>query len=307
MMLLSTKTPGWKADVQLHVAIVLFGFSAILGKLIQLPGASIVWYRMLFTLLSLSLFPGILRKLQRIPLPALAWIALIGVLITLHWVTFFESIKYGNVSVTLSCMAATALMTAFIEPLFLRKAIERVEILLGVLVVLGFVVMFGFADQTYWLGMVIALVSALLIAIASVLNKRFVANYDVMAITWVEFLVGFLTISALMPLYGWLFPEQVKSPTNMDLLYLLLLALGCTTLGYTLIMNALKVISTFKAMLAINLEPVYGMLMAAFFFQEHDELPRGFYLGAGLILMSVFVYPALLKAYGSKASVSTVE
>jgi len=285
-----SKRPLLAAQLQLHVAIVLFGFSAILGKLIQLPGTAIVWYRLLFTLLGLCFLPGLIGRVLRIPRPALGRIALIGVLLGLHWLTFFESIKYGNVSVTLSCFASSALFTAFIEPVFFRRRIRWIELLLGAAVILGFVFMFGFVGGKFMTGMLIAILSAVLIAVAGVLNKSVVGQYDVMAITWVEFLAGFGAVSLLLPLHEDLFPGQMAWPGKMDLLYLLLLALLCTVWGYTLMMKALRRVSAFEVMLSMNLEPIYGMLMAAFFFREYEELNLGFYLGAFLILLAVLVY-----------------
>lgn len=285
-----------RAYFQLHLAILLFGFSAILGKLIQLPGMSIVWYRMLFTFVILSCFPGLIRKALQIPRKAAWRMALIGALMSLHWITFFESIKYGNVSITLSALAATALFTAFIEPFFFKKRIQGLELILAAFVLLGFVCIFGFVDGKYVLAICLGIASAMLIAIAGVLNKSVVGQFDVMAITWIEFLAGFLTVSALMPFYRLFIPALYHWPGKADLIYLLLLVLLCTIWGYILMMKALRWVSAFNVMLSMNLEPIYGMLMAAVCFKEYDELNGGFYLGSAIILLAVGSYPFLLKS-----------
>ncbi len=288
-----TTSPSLKSYLQLHLAVVLYGFTAILGALIQLPGTTIVWYRMLFNFLSLLLFPGVWRKITTIPVAARWHIAGIGVLMALHWATFYEAIKYANVSVTLSCFASTAFFTSLIEPLVTKQRIRTHEMLLGGVVVIGFIFIFGLTADRFLTGMIIAIISALIISYAGVLNKQVVAKYDVYAITWLQFLAGWAFLTVVMPFYLQVFPGTAVLPTALDLFYLAILAFLCTTLAYTLTMQALKEVSAYTTALSINLEPVYGIVMAYFFFQENEELSRGFYLGTGIILTAVFLHPVL--------------
>ncbi len=279
-----------RAYLMIHVAVLLFGFTAILGKLIDLPGATIVWYRMSLTGISLCFFPAIFRHIKNISSTQLIRIAGIGVLVTLHWVAFYEAIKYSNVSITLSCMASTSFFTALIEPLIFRSRIKVPELILGGLVILGFVFIFGFTGENYFVGMIIAIISAILAAIFSVFNKSIVSHHDVYAITLVQFVTGVVFLSVLSPLYIYLFPQTQILPSSIDWVYLIILALLCTTLAYTLTMNALKHLTAFTTNLAINLEPIYGILMAFFFFNENEELNPGFYVGAVIILSAVLLH-----------------
>lgn len=277
---------------KLHLAVLLYGFTAILGSLISLSGTVLVWHRMLLTLGSLCLFPGVFRQVAALPRRELLRIAGIGMLITLHWITFYEAIKYSNASITLSCLASTSFLTALIEPLFFRQPLRRQEMLLGAAVVLGIALIFGFAGGRYLTGILIALLSALLIALAGVLNKDMVGRHPVNAITWVEFAAGLVFLSAVLPLYFRLFPAQQGRfwPSPSDWAWLVVLAFACTTLAYTLTMQALREVSAFTATLAINLEPVYGIVLAYVILGEGAQMDAGFYAGAAIIVGAVFVH-----------------
>ncbi|MEM6800606.1 MAG: EamA family transporter [Bacteroidota bacterium] len=282
-----------RAYLDMHISIVFFGFAAILGKLISLAGTSITAYRMLFTLISLCFFPGLIRKCLKLPFKDVKRYAGVGILMALHWVSFFESVKYANASIAVSCMASVAFFTALIEPLFFRKKISRLEMMLGVLVIGGIVLIFGFTGEQFALGISLGLMSALIISWVSVLNKMAVSKDEVFVITTVQFAAGVLFLAVLMPVYVYFFPQVAYIPEGMDWLYLLALALLCTTLAYTLNMRALKELSAYISMLSMNLEPVYGILLGWLLFQENKELNWGFYLGTGIILLAVVAHPIL--------------
>lgn len=288
-------SPRKQAYVQLHVAVLLFGFSAILGKLISLSGTAITGYRMLFTLLSLCLFPGLVKKCISLPRKVIIRYAGIGVLMALHWMTFFESIKYSNASITVSCMASVAFFTSLIEPLFFKRKISKLEIILGLLVIAGISLIFGFSGDKYALGIILGLVSSLLISLVSVLNKFAVAEQDVYTITAVQFTAGVLFLGLLFPVYIHFFPELSYLPVGWDWVWLLILALLCTTFAYTLNMKSLKHLTAYITMLAMNLEPVYGILLAWVIFREDKDLNTGFYIGALIIVVAVFLHPILEK------------
>ncbi len=279
-----------QAYVMIHLAVILFGFTAILGKLIQLPGATIVWYRMLLTGMSLCFIPSVFRHLQKIPKKDILKIAGIGILVSLHWVAFYEAIKYANASIVLSCMATVSLFTALIEPLVFKSSIKPAELILGFFVIIGFVFIFGFTGESYYVGIVIAIISALLAAIFSVFNKTVVVSHNIYAIILIQFIVGFAFLSAMSPVYISFFPQSELIPSRWDWIYLWILALICTTLAYTLNMYALKYLSAFTTNLAINLEPVYGILMAYFILDEGSDLNVGFYVGSGIILIAVLLH-----------------
>lgn len=288
-------TPRKQAYVQLHVAVLLFGFAAILGKLISLPGTAITGYRMLFTLISLCFFPGLIQRCITLPRKVLMRYAGIGILMALHWMTFFESIKYANASIAVTCMASVAFFTSLIEPLFFKRKVSRLEIILGIVVMMGIGMIFGFSGEKYALGITLALISAFLISIVSVLNKEAVAQHDVYAITAVQFAAGVVFLAVIFPMYIQVFPDLSYLPVGWDWIWLLALALLCTTFAYTLNMKSLKHLSAYTTMLAMNLEPVYGILLAWLIFREDKELNIGFYTGALIILIAVFIHPILEK------------
>ena len=285
----------FRAQVMMHGAVVLYGLTGILGRLIELPSLTIVWYRMIFTLLSLCFFPGLIRAVWKVPRRQLMRVAGIGMLLTLHWITFFGAIKLSNVSITLSCLASGAFFTALIEPLIFRSRIRMVELLLGAGVILGFVFIFGFVGEKYALGIFMALLSSLLVALVVVLNKVAIGNTAIYAVTFVEFSGGLLLLSVLIPVFKLADPSLDLAPTWEEAAYLLVLALLCTTLAYNLTLHALKKLSAFHVNLAVNLEPVYAIVMAWLIFAENEEVNAGFYVGAGILILTGFGYPVLVR------------
>lgn len=278
------------AYVMMHTAVVLYGVTAILGRLITLPGTTLVWYRMGITLLSLLLFPRVIAHFRAFS-PREKWQVMgNGVLLTIHWMTFYEAIKYSNASIALSVLASTAFFTSLFEPLFFGRKIQLREALLGLMVVGGFVFIFGFSAQKYLTGILIALVSAILVAMVGVLNKSVASKHPAESIIFAQFIGGFVFLTAFMPVYLRIFPDLPFIPTRADWGWLLILSLLCTTLAYYLTMRAMRHVSAFTSNLAINLEPVYGMLMAAAIFKENKDLNGGFYIGAGIILLTVVVH-----------------
>lgn len=288
--------PTRKAYLQLHIAVLLFGFTAILGndKLISIPAISIVWWRVLFTSISLFFLINLGKTLSKIPKKYLWQYMVIGVIVALHWICFFGSVKLaGSSSVTLICMATVALFTAFIEPLVLKTKFQKKDLLLGILVIPGMALVVGNVSSDMWLGIAVGLLSAFLASVFSVWNKMIIHEADPRDITFLEMSSGWLFVSLILP-FIMHFDENVAFvPVGWDWLYLILLALVCTTLAYVLSLRALKHLSAFASMLTYNLEPVYGILIAYFFLDE--KLSTGFYLGVLIILGAVFMYPLLKK------------
>lgn len=280
---------------QLHIAVLLFGITGILGRLINEEGISgplLVVYRLLFTLISLVIiFPNKMRAIAVIPKKELIKIAGIGIAVCLHWVTFYTSIQLSNVSIALCALASTPFFTSLIEPIFFKKEIKRNEVLLGSIVIVGFVFVFGGAG-TFLMGLLVGIASAFFAALFSVMNKAIVDEYDTFQIMFVEFGSGLLLLMVGMPLILHIFPTEHLLPQSaLAWIYLVSLALFCTTLAFALSMFALKHISTFTSNLTICLEPIYGIVFAYFYFHEGKELNGYFYIGAGIILLSVFLHP----------------
>lgn len=282
-----------KAYIQLHIAVLLFGFTAILGEVIQLSGMVLVWWRMLLTCLSLLLLPQIFVQIQQTPNRLLRQMLLAGGLVALHWVCFYASIKASNVSITLCCMGTTSLFTSFTEPWLLRQRVKWHEVLLGLLVVPGMYLIFRFARPEHYQGILLGLMAALLAAIFPAINKKLIdQKCHPYSMTLIELGSGWLLLCVLMPLYWQLnVPNSPFWPSSSDWLYLLILALLCTSLAYVLSLQALKYLSAFTSTLAINLEPIYGIVLAILLLNEDKELNAGIYAGMFIILLSVFSHP----------------
>jgi len=275
-----------KAFIQLHIAVLLAGLTGILGKLISLNAGLLVWYRLLLTAPSLWLLALIRRQSIRIDRRDLWRIFGIGSIAALHWVAFYASIKYSNVSVGLLCFSAVGFFTAFLEPLVLKHRIDVVKLFLGLLVIAGIFLIFQ-VDPHYKTGIIIGLVSSLLGSLFPVLNKRILRRVPSETVTLYELSGGFLALTALMPLYLYLFPAPSLLPTWQDWLWLLILSWACTVLAFNLSIAALHKISAFTVNLSYNLEPVYGILLAFMLFREDKYMNHGFYVGMSLILLSI--------------------
>jgi drug/metabolite transporter (DMT)-like permease len=275
-----------KALIQLHIAVFLAGFTAILGVLIELNEGLLVWFRLLITVVTLA---GILlykKQLFRIPFKEMLSIFAVGVIVAIHWVTFYASVKYANVSVALVCFSATGFFTAFFEPLILKRRISLIEVALGLMVISGIYIIFDFHPQ-YKVGIIFGIISALGSSLFPIYNKRLLLRYSPKILTVYELGGGLIALTFLIPFYLMQFPAAYFIPTATDWLWLLVLAWLCTVLSFDLQLNALKKISAFTANLTYNLEPVYGIILAFIFFNENKELHREFYIGVFLILLAV--------------------
>ena len=288
-----------KAFIQLHIAVLLAGLTGILGKLISLNEGLLVWYRLLLTAPSLWLLALLRGQDIRIDRRDLWRIFGIGGIAALHWVAFYGSIKYSNVSVSLLCFSAIGFFTALIEPLIMRHKVDVVELLLGLLVIAGICLIFR-VNPHFKTGIVIGLVSALLGSLFPVLNKRILRRVSSENVTLYELSGGLLVLTLLMPVYLWLFPAPSLLPTLSDWGWLLVLSWACTVLAFNLSMSALQKISAFTVNLSYNLEPVYGILLAFLLFREDKYLNGGFYIGFFLILLSIILQTLRLWRKRSK-------
>ena len=277
-----------KALLQLHIAVFLAGFTAILGKLITLNEGLLVWYRLLITVVTLGIILFFKKQLVRIPVKDVLKIFGVGVIVAIHWVTFYGSVKYANISVALVCFSASGFFTAFFEPLILKRSISLIEVLLGLLAITGIYIIFDFHPQ-YKLGIIFGIISAVGSALFPVYNKRLLITWSPKILTLYELGGGLLALTILVPFYLMQFPALYYIPTNSDWIWLLVLAWLCTVLSFDLQLNALKKISAFTASLTYNLEPVYGIILAFILFRENEKLNPAFYMGVLLILLAVIL------------------
>lgn len=274
------------ALIKLHISVFLAGFTGVLGALIQLNEGLLVWYRIMITVVSLLFLLQVKKQFQRIP-ASMVWKLLgIGTLIAMHWVFFYGSIKMANVSIGLVCFASTGLFTALLEPVFNHKKINFWDIGLGLLSLLGILLIFQF-DQRYREGIIAGIISAILAALFTVLNKRQVNKVEPRVMMVYELSGGLLLLTLLMPLYLHYYPVTSILPTLTDWLWLLMLGWLCTVLAMDLMLQALQKVSAFTQNLSLNLEPVYGIILAFVLFREQKQLGDSFYIGVSLITLSV--------------------
>jgi len=290
-------TPTARAQLQIHFCVLLWGFTAILGKLITLPALPLVWWRMLIVVAALAVLPAVWRGVRAMP-ARLRWsYAGIGVLVSLHWLTFYGAIKLSNASVGATCIALATVFTALVEPWLTRTRLSKRELALGVAVLPGVALVVGGVPASMRLGIAVGTLSALLVAVFGSLNKRLVEHGDPLTVTALELGAGTVALGVLAPAMPLLFPAfagpLLVVPGGQDALLLLALALVCTLLPFVLSLVALRHMSAFTAQLAVNLEPVYAIVLAIVLLGEQRELTGQFYLGVAIILLAVLVHPLL--------------
>src|SRR5690606_28552996 len=295
-----------RALLQVHFCVLLWGFTAILGKLIQMPALPLVWWRMLLVVAALALLPRVWRGLRTLPPRLLAGYSGVGVLVALHWLTFYGAIKLANASVAATCIALAPVFTAIIEPWVARRPFRPRELALGVAVLPGVALVVGGLPDGMRAGVAVGALSALLVAVFGSLNKRLVDRADPLTVTALELGAGTLALTALAPLMPLLLPafagDLLALPGLRDGALLLLLALACTLLPFALALVALRHMSAYAVQLVTNLEPVYAIALAALLLGEQHELSLQFYLGVVIILAAVFLDPLLSRRRGAASA-----
>jgi drug/metabolite transporter (DMT)-like permease len=277
-----------KSYLVLHFAVILAGFTGIFGKLISLNEGLLVWYRVLFS----SIVLLVVLKLFRIATPVKSRekfnIAKIGMFITIHWVFFYASIKYSNISVGVICYCLTSFFTAIFGPLINRRRFALSELLLSTLTLFGIGLIFHF-DSSYQLGIALGVISSAFAALYTLYNERLVRIYDSRVINYYQMTGGTIGLGILLPAYLHFFPVETIVPSLKDIGYLILLATFCTVGLYILFAESLKRISAFTVNLSFNLEPVYAIILAFIFFNESKELNLSFYIGLLFVMTSVLL------------------
>ncbi len=273
--------------LHLHVIVFIWGFTAVLGRLITLEAIPLVWYRMLLATVFVFLFVIFTKKTLRFPKKVLYGFFLCGLIIAVHWLTFFGAIKASNVSVALSVMSTGAFFTSLLEPLFYRRKVIIYEVLFGVIAMIGLYIIFQ-ASGAYFLGIVLALISAFLSALFSVINGKYAKRYQASSIALYELGFGVFCISLFL-LFRGDFNVGFFVLSSSDWLYLFILASVCTAYAFIASVYVMRWISPYTVMLTINLEPVYGILLALWVFGESENMSPQFYYGAIVILATVIL------------------
>ena len=281
-----------KNYLHLHFIVFIWGFTAVLGKLITVDALPLVWYRM-FMASGLIFFYIAYKKFSlRVPTKTLLILIIAGVVITLHWITFFKAIKVSNVSVALATMSTGAFFTALLEPIWYGRKIVWYEILFGVIVMLGLYLIFN-VESTYVEGIVLALISALLSATFSLINGKLIQKEKPSVISIYEMASGVVFLSIYLFFSG-SFTTDFFQLSSDDWMYIFILASFCTAYAFIASVKVMKFITPYTVMLTINLEPVYGIFLAFIILGESEKMDPMFYIGA-LVILSTVIANGILK------------
>lgn len=282
----STETACMRsALIKLHIAVLLAGFTAVFGRIISLNEALLVWWRLLITAVVMLGLMWMSKNKYAYPTKTKLGVLAVGIFVGLHWLCFFGSVKYANITIAVVCLSTGGFFSALLEPLIRRTPFKLVDLLLGCISILGIYIIFHF-DTQYKTGILLGILAALLSSVFSILNKKMVTKMDGISITTYEMLGALLMMSCIVPFYS-MKAGTTLLPVGWDWLWLGLLAVVCTVWAFLLQLQSLKHISAFTLNLSYNLEPVYGIILAFIFFQENEQLSSQFYIGVLLILLSI--------------------
>ncbi|MBS4042011.1 MAG: DMT family transporter [Flavobacteriales bacterium] len=276
-----------KSYLHLHLIVFIWGFTAILGALIQKEALPLVWFRMSIAVLLVGAYLWFKKQSIQVPARILKKLWLLGVIIALHWLTFFWAIKVSNVSITLACISTGAFFTSLIEPFFQKRKIIAYEVIFGLLVVGGLFLIFQ-TESNYYFGIILALISAFLSALFSVVNGNLANQVAPSVISFHELAAGVVFLSLFLLLTGG-FTIDFLSLSTADFGYLFLLSSVCTAYAFIASVQVLKHLTPYTVMLTINLEPIYGILLALILFGEKEQMNPNFYFGALIILFTVIL------------------
>lgn len=288
-----------KAYLEIHLAVALWGFTAVLGDLIQLSAMVLVWWRTLLTCIVFLMFTKVWSKVRVLPRATLWRFAGIGVILTAHWLCFYGAIKLANASIALICLGVTSLFSSFLEPLFNRTKVKWYEVSLGILIIPGIILVQKQSETVggnFLLGFWVAMLSAFLVSFVAVFNKKMIDKASPLSISFLEMLGGWFSLSIFLGIAFFTnagFANQPFLPSISDWQYLAILVILCTNIAQIFCFRAMKHLSAFATNLTVNLEPIYGILLAILILNENRELSWTFYLGGSMILAAVLSYPFL--------------
>lgn len=287
------------STLHFHFIVIIFGFTAVLGALISVSAIPLVWYRMTLAAFGLGLVLWVRKHSFRVS-KSIAWVAIAsGVLIAFHWITFFGAVKVSNISITLSVLSSGAFLTSLLEPIFYKRKIIGYEVLFGLLVIVGLVLILG-TDATHAKGFFYAGISTVLAVLFTLLNGKFVIKTNPYILSFYELLVGALVVTILLASQG-AFTSSFFQISSLDLFWLAILAFVCTSYAFVVSIVVMRHLTPYSIMLGINMEPVYGIALAYVIFGEKEIMPPSFYIGVMCILSAV-VANGVLKLVRTKKS-----
>lgn len=284
-----------KHYLHLHLLVLIAGFTAILGELITIGALALVWYRMAIAGMLMFLYIKVIRLNIKITQKAFWQFSAAGIIIALHWITFFEAINQANVSIALAMFSSGAFFASFIEPIFFKRRILAYEMLFGLVVIAG-VVLITSSEVGYINGIVLGLSSALFSTLFAVINGRFIERYNATVISFFEFISGVVFLTIFILLTGTRFNTEFFTLSTSDWVYIFILASVCTAYAFIGAVEVMRYISPFTVILSYNLEPIYGIAIALVLFPETEKMSPQFYIGAILVLVTVLL-DALFKNY----------
>lgn len=271
----------------LHFIVLIWGFSPILGRFITCSTMQLVWFRILFTLVLITGYISITKTNLKVSPKNLLKLAVIGIVIAIHWLCFYGAIKVSNVSVTMAAFSTGTLFTAIIEPIILKRKVLWYEILIG-LIIIGAICMIFSVEITYWQGIVLGVLAAVTSSLFGVLNSLMVKEIVPTAISYIELSFGLIGLTIYLTITGG-FSSDFFVLDNQAILGLVLLAGICTAFPFIATVGLMKHLSPYTINLAVNMETVYGIILAIIIYQENKELSMTFYAGVLVILFSIFL------------------
>jgi drug/metabolite transporter (DMT)-like permease len=281
--------------VELHFIVILLGFTAILGKLILLPAPVLVWYRTMFAFIALFIWLNVKRTKYLLPIRQVLQLLGIGLVVGTHWIFFFGAIKVSNVSVTLGCLASGTLFASLLEPLIFRRRVYWFEVLTGLVIIFGLYLIFQF-ETRYITGIIFSLIAFFLSSLFTVLNKKITLRFNQNVVGFYEMIGGWIGVSIYLLISGEINTASL-SFTWSDFICLALLAVVCSAYAFSAIVRIMKEISAYVVVLSINLEPIYGIVLAYFIFGQSEYMTFGFYAGTLILLFSIFSYPLFERKF----------
>lgn len=288
-----------KSYLHLHVIVFIWGFTAILGKLISLQALDLVWYRMVFASAIMTVVVLLNKEKAKVPFNIFVGFVVAGIIIAAHWLTFYQAIKVSNVSITLACLSTGAFFASILEPIFYKRKVIWYELLFGVIVVVGLGIIFN-VETKFKAGIYLAVTSAFLSALFSVINGKYAKEYDPNIISLYELSSGVFFLSLYLFFAGSFTPAFFSISFN-DLIWLFLLSSICTAYAFSASVKVMKFLSPFTVMLTINLEPIYGIILALLIFDDTEEMSPLFYIGA-LIILATVIANGIVKSYKKVAT-----
>ncbi|WKV11325.1 EamA family transporter [Marivirga harenae] len=296
-----------KNYLQLHFIVLIWGLTAILGLLINISAVAVVFYRTLFATVTLLFILYFWKLSFKVGFKEFLKILGVGLIIGLHWILFFAAARVSSASVCLVGIATCSFWTSLIEPLMSSRKIKIYELALGILVVMGLYIIFSVEFQ-YLEGLIMAIISAILASVFTVLNGKLTHHHNHYVITFYEMMGALIGSIILIPLYLSYFNSEIVDfiPNQWDWFYLIILAVICTVLAFSMSVKVQKVLSAFVVNLTVNLEPIYGIILAFLIFGEEEKMSFGFYVGTSIILLSVLCYPIVNRVMKRRALQSDI-